>query len=172
VVRIVENAQGEPLDVGRKTRTIPPGIRRALQARDQGCRFPGCRFKRYVDGHHVRHWADGGETKLSNLLSLCRFHHRLLHEGQFEIQALDDGAFRFVRPDGRSFDSPVPLAADWAELVAAHARVEIRVTPSTAVTQWRGEALDLGLAVESLMQRRKKNVSAQTPRSGPTRLPP
>ena len=76
IVRIISDARGEPLDVGRRTRTIPPALRRALDARDKGCRYPGCTHRRYVDGHHVRHWADGGETKLSNLVSLCRFHHR------------------------------------------------------------------------------------------------
>jgi hypothetical protein len=162
VVRIVEDAKGEPLDVGRKTRTIPSGIRRALQTRDKGCRFPGCTFKRHVDGHHVKHWVHGGETKLSNLVTLCRFHHRLVHEGQVEIQTLDDGAFRFVRPDGQMFDSPAPRPTDWRELVAAQARTDIRITPSTAVTRWTGEALDLGLAVDCLMQRREKYVSAET----------
>jgi hypothetical protein len=165
VVRILENEKGEPLDVGRKTRTIPPGIRRALQARDHGCRFPGCSFKRYVDGHHVRHWADGGETKLGNLVTLCRFHHRLVHEGQVGIRILDDGAFRFVKPNGQAFDSPLPPAADWTELVATQASADIRITPTTAVTRWTGEAPDLGLAIEALMQRRGKNVSAET-RSG------
>ncbi len=159
VLRIVEDAKGEPLDVGRKSRTIPPGIRRALQSRDQGCRFPGCTFKRYVDGHHVRHWANGGETRLSNLVTLCRFHHRLVHEGQVEIQTLDDGAFRFVRPDGQTFDSPAPVPGGWAELVAANDSGTIRITPSTAVTRWTGEALDPGLAVEALMQRRGKSLS-------------
>ena len=162
-VRIVENEQGEPLDVGRKTRSIPPGIRRALNARDKGCRFPGCTFKRYVDGHHVTHWAHGGETKLSNLVTLCRFHHRLVHEGGVQIQTLDDGAFRFVKPDGASFDSPAPTTGDLAMLVAAHAAADIRVTPSSAVTRWTGEALELDLAVAALMQRRGKNVSAETP---------
>jgi Domain of unknown function (DUF222)/HNH endonuclease len=81
LVRIIENGEGEPLDVGRKTRTIPSAIRRALASRDKGCRFPGCTLHRYIDGHHVKHWADGGETKLSNLVLLCRFHHRLVHEG-------------------------------------------------------------------------------------------
>ena len=105
VVRIVEDAKGEPLDVGRRTRTIPPPIRRALNSRDQGCRFPGCTFQRYVDGHHVKHWAEGGETELANLVTLCRFHHRLVHEGQVVVRTLDDGAFRFVRPGGEAFDS-------------------------------------------------------------------
>jgi hypothetical protein len=150
VIRIVESPAGEPLDVGRRSRTIPPGIRRALAARDQGCRFPGCTFRRYVDGHHVKHWADGGETKLSNLVTLCRFHHRLVHEGQVGIRTLDDGAFRFVKPNGRTFDSPPPPAADWSGLVAS----QVHVTATTAVTRWAGEALDLGLAIEGLMQRR------------------
>jgi hypothetical protein len=76
IVTLVENNRGEPLNIGRKTRSIPPAIRRALNARDRGCRFPGCPNTRYLDGHHVHHWAHGGETKLSNLVMLCRFHHR------------------------------------------------------------------------------------------------
>jgi len=78
-VRMVHR-NGEILSVGRKTRTVPPPIRRALEFRDQGCRFPGCTSK-HCDAHHIEHWADGGETKLSNLVLLCRRHHRLLHEG-------------------------------------------------------------------------------------------
>jgi Domain of unknown function (DUF222)/HNH endonuclease len=159
VVRIHENEKGEPLDVGRKTRTIPPAIRRALNSRDRGCRFPGCTFKRYVDGHHVKHWADGGETKLSNLVTLCRFHHRLVHEGGVEIRTLDDGAFRFLNAKGHFFDSPTPISTDWTALVAMHQ--DIRITAKTAITLWGGEALDLGLAVETLMQRRVKSVSAE-----------
>jgi hypothetical protein len=108
-----------------------------------------------VDGHHVQHWAQGGETKLSNLVTLCRFHHRLLHEGQVVVQVLDDGAFRFVRPDGRSFDSPAPGAPR-----------QIRITPRTAVTRWQGERLDYELAVDGLLQRagRAKDVAAETSR--------
>jgi hypothetical protein len=162
VVRIIEGPKGEPLDVGRKTRTIPPGIRRALNARDKGCRFPGCCFKRYVDGHHVQHWANGGETRLSNLVTLCRFHHRLVHEGQVVIQTLDDGAFRFVKPGGEAFDSPLLEPTDSRAIVVAHETAHLPISPTTAVTRWTGEALDLGLAVESLMQRREKNVSAET----------
>ena len=155
-------SKGEPLNVGRKTRTIPPAIRRALNARDKGCRFPGCSFKRFVDGHHVKHWAHGGETKLSNLVTLCRFHHRLVHEGQVAIQTLDDGAFRFVRPDGQTYESPAPLPTEWSQLVATHEAEQIRITPSTAVTRWTGEALDQDLAISALMERRAKNVPAGT----------
>ena len=161
VIRIVENEKGEPLDVGRRTRTIPPAIRRALNARDKGCRFPGCGFKRYVDGHHVKHWAHGGETKLSNLVTLCRFHHRLVHEGLVAIQTLDDGAFWFIKPSGQAFDSPAPPATEWLRLVAAHEARAIVVTPRTAITRWTGEALDLDLGIGTLIQPRR-SASAET----------
>jgi hypothetical protein len=164
-VTIFENEQGEPLNVGRKTRVIPPAIRRALNSRDKGCRFPGCSFTRYVDGHHVQHWANGGETKLANLVTLCRFHHRQVHEGNVVVQILDDGAFRFTRPDGRSFDSPTPQATRWTELVANQ---QILITPQTAITRWTGEAFDEAQAVDWLLQRaaRTKNVSAETSAAG------
>jgi hypothetical protein len=169
VVKILENERGEPLSVGRKTRTIPPGIRRALNARDKGCRFPGCSFKRYVDGHHVKHWAHGGETSLANLVTLCRFHHRHVHESRVVIQTLDDGAFRFVRASGESFDSPAPAPTEWSHLAADHAAQQIAITPKTAITLWAGESIDYGFAVQALMQRtnRAKNVSAETPTGHP-----
>jgi len=162
LIAMIENEKVEPLNVGRRTRTIPPGIRRALNARDKGCRFPGCSFKRYVDGHHVKHWAHGGETKLSNLVTLCRFHHRLVHEGQVSIETLNDGAFRFVRPNGQTCESPAPHATEWSRLVAINEAERIRITPATAVTRWMGEALDQDFAISTLLNRRQKNVSAET----------
>ncbi|MEO8017695.1 MAG: DUF222 domain-containing protein [Pseudomonadota bacterium] len=108
VVELVENDDGEPLNVGRKTRTISAPLRRLLDARDKGCRFPGCANSRYIDAHHIEHWANGGETKPSNLLSLCRFHHRAVHEGGIRIEVLDDGALRFVKANGNSVDSVLP----------------------------------------------------------------
>jgi hypothetical protein len=105
LVAILEDAKGEPLDVGRKTRTIPPALRRALASRDGGCVFPGCTHKRYVDGHHLQHWADGGKTRLANLVTLCRFHHRAVHEGGMRVERLDDGACRFTRPNGEVLES-------------------------------------------------------------------
>src|SRR5512138_2848811 len=85
---------------GRKSRSIPAAIARALRARDGGCRFKGCDRTRFCAGHHVKHWVEGGETKLGNLLTLCTFHHTLLHEGGFGVTATDDGVFAFTRPDG------------------------------------------------------------------------
>ena len=169
VIAILEDRDGAALDVGRKTRSIPPAIRRALKARDRGCRFPGCPNTHYVDGHHVRHWADGGETRLGNLLTLCRFHHRQVHEGCVEIRILDDGAVRFLRPDGRSFDGVAPgrvrPLGDWTQLVATDRMLGIHIDASTAATRWRGETMDYGLAIETLLHRaqRSRDVSAETP---------
>ena len=122
VVALIEDDEGEPLNVGRKTRNISAPLRRLLNARDKGCRFPGCANSRYVDAHHIKHWANGGETKPSNLVSLCRFHHRAVHEGGFRIEILDDGAFRFVKPNGENIDSVAPGCTpplgDWKRLPA------------------------------------------------------
>jgi hypothetical protein len=98
---------GEILSVGRKTRAVPTPIRRGLEVRDQGCRFPGCNHRRWVDAHHVKHWVDGGETSLDNLVLLCRHHHRLLHEGDYKLEVDPDGALVFRHPQGwRIVDSP------------------------------------------------------------------
>ena len=99
LVRVLER-DGTPLDVGRKTRSVPPALRRALAARDGGCRFPGCTSHRFVDAHHIEHWADGGRTSLDNLVLLCRHHHRLLHEGGHSMSS-STGRLTFRRPDGR-----------------------------------------------------------------------
>ena len=94
------------LDVGRKTRTIPPALRRALDARDRGCRFPGCGL-RFTDAHHIVHWADGGETKLDNTLLLCRLHHRRVHEGGYRVCLDRNGLVVFFTPEGKAlFESP------------------------------------------------------------------
>jgi len=168
VVAIVENERGEPLSVGRKTRSIPPALRRALNARDQGCRFPGCTNTKYVDAHHVHHWANGGETKPSNLISLCRFHHRKVHEGGVEVRVLDDGAFRFVTQDGESLDSVAAgrsrAFTDWRELRTRHEACGVCIDERTAVTRWGGESMDYGLGIQTLLQQaaRGKRVSAET----------
>ncbi|MEQ1871421.1 MAG: DUF222 domain-containing protein [Vicinamibacterales bacterium] len=99
VVVMHHDPNGTPLDVGRKTRTIPPATRRALLARDTCCRFPGCTARR-CDAHHVMHWADGGATRLDNLVRLCRRHHRAVHESGFAIIQRPSGALVFHRPNG------------------------------------------------------------------------
>ena len=101
-VVIVEDENGEPLNVGRKSRTVPTAIKRALWARDKSCTFPGCSHKRFVDAHHIQHWSAGGETSLDNLMLLCTRHHRLVHEGGFSIARDYLDRWYFKRPDGQA----------------------------------------------------------------------
>ena len=106
VVAMVHAEDGSVLNVGRRTRTIPPHIRRALEERDRGCRFPGCGC-RFTEAHHVKHWADGGETSLRNTVLLCRRHHRAVHEGRVKVSVASDGTVLFVTPKGRMLvDAP------------------------------------------------------------------
>jgi len=118
LITVVEDASGSPLDVGRKQRTVSTALKRALWARDRGCSFPGCHNARYVDAHHIEHWADGGDTSLHNLTLLCTHHHTLLHEGGFTIHRNEAGAIYFRRPDGRVIPRSGYRASDMLDDVA------------------------------------------------------
>ena len=137
IVPVVDGPNGEPLSVGRRTRSIPPAVRRALASRDRGCRFPGCPATHRLHGHHVKHWANGGETSLDNLILLCPTHHRLVHEGGFDVQRLDDGAFRFTNPHGQT-----PAAA--GDLVARDHRHPERIPRACHRLRDRDRALARG----------------------------
>ena len=144
---------GQILSVGRKTRTIPPPIRRALEFRDQGCRFPGCTSE-HCDAHHIVHWADGGETKLSNLVLLCRRHHRLLHEGGFSVRMNEARAVQFLdkrdRPLERS-PAPPPVGSYPARELIRHLEdAGILVTGKESMPAWDGTPMDLPYVMECL----------------------
>jgi len=164
VVKVTHGADGGVLDVGRKTRTLPTRIRRALQARDGRCRFPGCARTRYLEGHHVKHWADGGETKISNLLQLCWYHHRAVHEGRFTIERADDGALVVRTPRGVELASVAPLpalASDPVEtLYDAHREAGLAIGPRDALPTWMGESMDYGFAVWTLLDLAKRRRDA------------
>ena len=158
---MAHDEEGGVLDVGRKRRTIPPAIRRALEYRDQGCRFPGCGC-RYTEGHHIVHWKDGGETKLDNLVSLCSRHHRAVHQEGYRIEVvrreIGDGgpalAFRFYDPRGREVrevpQSPVLPPDPAGALVRNHTEAGIVPGGWTATPDWHGEPLDYHLAIDML----------------------
>jgi hypothetical protein len=155
LVSIVEDSNGEPLNVGRKTRAIPSALHRALVARDVGCRYPSCTNSRFIDAHHIVHWVDGGETSLDNLTLLCRRHHRYVHEHGFTIERDGEGKLRFYRPDGRHVqDVPRPTACPSEEghdeLVKAHATEDLAIDQNTAIPAWRGEAADYARIIEAL----------------------
>jgi hypothetical protein len=157
---LITGKNSEPLSIGRKTRAIPAPMRRALQARDQGCRFPGCTHKHFIDGHHIRHWADGGETRLDNLVLLCRYHHRLVHEGGFgcERSATGQLVFRDQRNEIIGISGTVPALPMTSGNPKAQERIrnrleELYIDATTCVTRWRGEPIDYPFAVELLWDR-------------------
>ncbi len=144
---------GEILDVGRRTRTISPALRRALAARDRQCRFPGCGNLR-CDAHHLQHWADGGRTALDNLVLLCRRHHRAVHEEGFRVTLDADGGVQFVGPDGHPLPEAPPAPAWTGPALQPTndglAEAGIEIDADTATPTWRGERLDLDYAMSVL----------------------
>jgi len=155
IVSIKEGENGELLSIGRRSRTIPPPMRRALRVRDGGCRFPGCTNTRFVDGHHIEHWADGGDTSLDNLVLLCRRHHHLVHEGGFACEKSVDGDvwFRDQRRQPLPSYSELPKVAkdhdvqQWLdkEFFAATANGE-----GCDAKWYAGETMDMQMAVSAL----------------------
>jgi hypothetical protein len=150
------DAEGRLLEVGARTRTIPPALRRALQYRDQGCRFPGCAV-RFGQGHHLQHWAQGGPTTLSNLALLCRRHHRAVHEGGLHLERLPNGDLRFTSSDGRVLPDvpPSPEIPDDAIGVIRRRNEAngLHLHADTAKPGWCGERLNLGYAIDVLHPR-------------------
>ena len=152
VVRILER-DGRPLSLGRRTRSIPPALRRALQSRDRSCRFPGCTQRRFLPAHPLAHWAHGGPTELNNHVHLCRFHHRLVHEGGYTLERTPaSGDLRFRRPDGRplaALPDTRPLQAPGLE--RRNRRHGLQLKPDTCASHWMGDRLDLPLTVDALV---------------------
>ena len=150
VVPMLENEHGKTIDVGRRKRTIPSALRRALQARDSGCRFPGCNRRRFTDAHHVEHWIDGGETNLENTLLLCRRHHRYLHEYGFSVEkgehelVFRNSAGEIIPPQG---ERP-PVKVELKSLVRNW--LTHPITSETNAPRRDGERIDYGVCLAGL----------------------
>lgn len=171
LVTMIER-DGEPLSVGRKSRSLPPSIARALRSRDRTCRFPGCERTRFVDAHHIHHWADGGETKLDNLVRLCRHHHRLIHEGGFTVERLEPGAgsarLVFRNPHGVVIEeSPEPPSGSVEGLLAGLEAEGRQVDPGGVFPLSAGAPMDLHLTVWGLAQRWERCRGEGEPMRGP-----
>jgi hypothetical protein len=150
-----QDAAGRITEIGAPRRTIPAPLRRALHARDRCCQFPGCTV-RVGQGHHIRHWAHGGPTKLSNLVLLCRRHHRAVHEEGFRVERTGHGVV-FRRPNGDVLPD-VPVASRVPANPAASVRAEneangIAINALTSTPGWLGERLDVGYAIDVLHPR-------------------
>jgi hypothetical protein len=151
-VELREREDGSVLSLGRKRRTVSPALRRALAARDRGCRFPGCDRTRFVDAHHVRHWSRGGETNLENLVLLCRRHHRLVHEHGYTLQTAADGSAEFRNQHGIVVPNvpPRPPPSGSGTVRDRHLRHGLAIDHGTC-RNGMGDRMDLGLAVDALI---------------------
>jgi hypothetical protein len=139
----LDDGAGKLLDVGRKTRLVPSALRRLLERRDGGCRFPGCEQRRFVDAHHIEHWADGGRTDADNLILLCRYHHRGLHEGGYRVSGAAHAPV-FTDPNGRVLQ-PAPRLPGLPcgdALPEQHCELNLDLHARTAIPGWGGERAD------------------------------
>jgi hypothetical protein len=145
---------GQRLSIGRRSRTIPPAIRRALMLRDRGCAFPGCTHTRFLHGHHLRHWLHGGETSVDNLALLCTVHHRLVHEGGWAVARGVESELVFTSPEGHGLPVKPPRErvgdmprwlGEWTD---AHG---VKPGPDTNMPRWDGHAPDYDCAVYALL---------------------
>jgi uncharacterized protein DUF222/HNH endonuclease len=141
---MLHDHDGTLLDVGRRRRRPTSALRRAARERDKcRCRFPGCESRR-VDLHHIQYWSNGGRTKLANLISLCKYHHMLVHERGYLIAAARDGAFTFCRSDGTAIPAAPALPDVAGGIEGCH---DADITPGTIIPPWYGERLDLDHAL-------------------------
>ncbi len=151
------DAHGVPLSVGRKTRTIPAAIKRALLLRDRTCRFPGCTHSRYVEGHHIEHWPNGGKTALANLMLLCRAHHTLLHEGCCRVEADRVDGWKFFDHRNRLIDAQ-PARPTSSDVGARRSLAALRdapaalaITANTNASTWTGGPIDYARCLDYLV---------------------
>jgi len=152
---VAATGDGTQLNIGRRARSIPPAIRRALALRDRGCRFPGCTHTRFLHGHHIQHWLAGGETSVNNLALLCTFHHHLVHEGGWTVTRGLDGELTFTAPDGCALQAEPPqhLAEDVLESLHEWAADRgLDLGPDSNLPLWDGTRPDYDWAVGALLR--------------------
>jgi hypothetical protein len=151
LVDVVEQ-DGRLLSLGRKRRTVSPALRRALNARDRSCRFPGCERTRFVEAHHVQHWSRGGETNLENLVLLCRRHHRLVHERGYTLSLDADGTTQFQNQYGIAIPDVPPRGPPSSPeaLRDENRRLSLLIDADTC-RNGTGDRMSLPLAVDALI---------------------
>ena len=141
VIPVVLGGAGQPLDVGRKARTIPAALRRAVVARDRGCAHPGCdRPVSWCEIHHIKPWEAGGDTKLSNLVMLCKVHHRQIHFSGWSVRIAPDGLPEFYPPTWVDPEQTPPPKTSTTPTTGTTPTRQRRMTPisPTAIPRARG----------------------------------
>jgi hypothetical protein len=155
---MLHDSAGQLLDLGRRRRRPNAALRRAARERDKcRCRFPGCESRR-VDLHHIQYWSNGGRTALDNLVSLCKYHHVLIHDRGYLIAACD-GTFTFYRPDGAVIPTSPALPEPDGIIGDCH---DADITPDTIIPPWYGERLDLDYAIHVCFANARAEQERQT----------
>jgi Domain of unknown function (DUF222)/HNH endonuclease len=164
------------LALGRRQRRPSSVIRRAARERDNcRCRFPGCESRR-VDLHHIQHWVNDGRTDLDNLVSLCPYHHKVVHDRGYLIAAPPPGGggdFAFYRPDGAPLPACPALPEPGGSIGETH---DADITPDTIIPPWYGERLDLDHAIyvcfanARTAREKQQNPAGPAPRCGGVRV--
>ena len=157
---LLSDREGNRMYLGRSRRLATPAQIAALTVRDgSGCRFPGCTHTRYLHAHHVRHWLHGGRTDVDNLVLICSFHHRLIHDHGYRIR-WSSGRWEFLRPDATPIPTVAPaLTGDCESLIEMHTRARLRITRTTLTPDWYGERLDPEPILNALLPQRVKTAA-------------
>jgi hypothetical protein len=156
---LLTDGTGNRMYLGRSRRLASPAQIAALTVRDgDGCQFPGCTHTRYLHAHHVRHWLHGGRTDVDNLILVCSFHHRLVHDQGYRVHRLA-GRWEFRRPDNTPIPIPVALTGNAASLIEMHSRARLQIDHTTLTPHWEGDRLDPDPILAALLPRRVRTAA-------------
>ena len=146
---------GNPMRLGRLSRVARRRLKRALLLRDGGCRVPGCTHRGWLDAHHLVHWLEGGDTDVDNLVLLCRFHHRWVHEDSWTIVGNPGGQLSFHSPDGRVLPAFPPVAVGDATVITHSPAVD------DGRSRWAGDSMNLGYVVGVVLDQQNHRASRE-----------
>jgi hypothetical protein len=150
---VLEDDDGNVLNIGRRSRTVPRAMAHALRIRDKHCMFPGCCQWQHTDAHHLQHWADGGETSLNNLVTLCRYHHGELHKGSYRIAWGDDNTLVFTDRHHQLISRACypQFVGTSSTIEADHQQLGLDIDEHTAECEWTGESMNVSMTVGELL---------------------
>jgi hypothetical protein len=156
---LLTDRTGNRMYLGRSRRLATPAQIAALTTRDgDGCQFPGCTHTRYLHAHHVRHWLHGGRTDVDNLILICSFHHRAIHDHGYRIRWVAE-RWEFRRPDNTPIPSPAALTGNTESLIEVHTRARLQIDHTTLTPHWEGDRLDPDPILDALLPRRIRTAA-------------
>jgi Domain of unknown function (DUF222) len=157
---LLNDRTGNRMYLGRSRRLASPAQIAALTVRDgDGCQFPGCTHTRHLHAHHVTPWWFGGRTDVDDMILICSFHHKLIHDHGYRIRRLP-GRWEFLRPDGTTIPTvAAPPTGNTESLIEMHTRARLRIDRTTLTPDWDGERLDPEPILDALLPRRIKTAA-------------